>query len=335
VERLEGAVMRALVWVVIAVAVTWGGYWFVGARALETGAQAWFQAQTEAGLVAERSDLSVSGFPNRFDLTVTDLRLADPDAGFGWTAPFVQILSLSYKPWHIIAAFANQQQVRTPWQDLAVASDRLQGSLVIVPGTNLALDRLTLVGDAMRVTSDLGWTASVDTLRFATKQVGTDGTRHEIGLELLGLGPDPSVIAAVPDFPETLEKLRLDAVVTLTAPLDRMAAQSHPRLSQIDVNEVRLVWGTLVLFGTGSITAAPDGVAEGRIALRLSNWREAIPLAVAAGLIKPEVAPTWQNMFALLAAQTGDPEDLDLPLVFARGRMSLGPLPLGPAPRMN
>ena len=101
--------MRALVWVVIAVAVTWGGYWFVGARALETGAQAWFQAQTEAGLVAERSDLSVSGFPNRFDLTVTDLRLADPDAGFGWTAPFVQILSLSYKPWHIIAAFANQQ----------------------------------------------------------------------------------------------------------------------------------------------------------------------------------------------------------------------------------
>lgn len=327
--------MRALLWVVIAVAVTWGGYWFVGARALESGAQAWFQTQTEAGLVAERSDLSVSGFPNRFDLTVTDLRLADPDTGYGWTAPFVQVLSLSYKPWHIIAAFANQQQVRTPWQDLAVASDRLQGSVVIVPGTNLTLDRLTLVGDAMRVTSDLGWTASVDTLRFATKQVEPGGRHHEIGLEMLGLGPDPSVTAAVPDFPEKLEKFRLDASVTLTAPLDRMAGQSHPRPSQIDVKEVQLVWGSLVLFGTGSIAAAADGVAEGRIALRLTNWREAIPLAVAAGLIKPEVAPTWQNMFALLAAQTGDPEDLDLPLVFAKGRMSLGPLPLGPAPRMN
>jgi hypothetical protein len=335
VERLEGAVMRALLWVVIAVAVTWGGYWFVGARALESGAQAWFQTQTEAGLVAERSDLSVSGFPNRFDLTVTDLRLADPDTGYGWTAPFVQVLSLSYKPWHIIAAFANQQQVRTPWQDLAVASDRLQGSVVIVPGTNLALDRLTLVGDAMRVTSDLGWTASVDTLRFATKQVEPGGKHHEIGLEMLGLGPDPSVTAAVPDFPEKLEKFRLDAIVTLTAPLDRMAGQSHPRPSQIDVKEVQLVWGSLVLFGTGSIAAAADGIAEGRIALRLTNWREAIPLAVAAGLITPEVAPTWQNMFALLAAQTGDPEDLDLPLVFAKGRMSLGPLPLGPAPRMN
>jgi hypothetical protein len=327
--------MRALVWVVVAAAVAWGGYWFVGARALESGAQAWFQAQTDAGLVAERSDLSVSGFPNRFDLTVADLRLADPDTGYGWTAPFVQILSLSYKPWHIIAAFANQQQVRTPWQDLAVESDRLQGSVVIVPGINLALDRLTLVGDALRVTSDLGWTASAETLRFATRQVGTDGQRHEIGLEMLGLDPDPSVTAALPDFPKTIETLRLDAIITLTAPLDRLAGQSHPRPTRIEVKEAQLVWGSLALSGSGKIEASADGLAEGRLSLRLTNWREAIPLAVAAGLIKPEVAPTWVNMFALFAAQSGNPEDLDLPLVFANGRMSLGPLPLGPAPRMN
>ena len=327
--------MRALLWVVVAAAVTWGGYWFAGARALETAAQTWFRTQTDAGLVAEHSALSVRGFPNRFDLTVTDLRLANPATGYGWTAPFVQILSLSYRPWHIIAAFAKQQQLQTPWQDLAVASDKLQGSVVFVPGTNLALDRLTVVGDGMRVTSDLGWTVGVDTLRFATRQVESNGTRHEIGLEMLGLQPDPGVTAALPDFPETLEKLRLDALVTLTVPLDRRAGQSYPRASHVDVKEVRLVWGTLVLSGSGSIAAAADGLAEGRIALRLTNWRDAMPLAVAAGLITAEVAPTWQNMLALLAAQTGTPEDLDLPLIFARGRASLGPFPLGPAPRMN
>jgi hypothetical protein len=152
---------------------------------------------------------------------------------------------------------------------------------------------------------------------------------------MLGIGPDPSVTAALPDFPETVEKLRLDAIVTLTAPLDRMAGRSHPRPIQLEVKEAQLVWGSLVLFGSGTIAAAADGLAEGRIALRLTNWRDAIPLAVAAGLIKPEVAPTLANMFALLAGQSGKPEDLDLPLVFANGRMSLGPLPLGPAPRMN
>jgi len=327
--------MRALLWVVVAAAVTWGGYWFAGARALETAAQTWFRTQTDAGLVAEHSALSVSGFPNRFDLTVTNLRLANPATGYGWTAPFVQILSLSYRPRHIIAAFAKQHQDQTPWQDLAVASDKLQGSVVFVPGTNLALDRLTVAGDGMRVTSDLGWTVGVDKLRFATRQVESNGTRHEIGLEMLGLQPDPGVTAALPDFPETLEKLRLDAIVTLTVPLDRRAGQSYPRASHVDVKEVRLVWGTLVLSGSGSVAAAADGLAEGRIALRLTNWRDAMPLAVAAGLITAEVAPTWQNMLALLAAQTGTPEDLDLSLIFARGRASLGPFPLGPAPRMN
>jgi hypothetical protein len=247
----------------------------------------------------------------------------------------VQILSLSYRPWHIIAAFAKQQQVQTPWQDLAVASDKLQGSVVFVPGTNLALDRLTLVGDGMRVTSDLGWTVGVDKLRFSTRQVDGDRIRHEIGLEMLGLQPDSGVTAALPDFPEALEKLRLDAIVTLTVPLDHRAGQARPRASHVDVKEVRLVWGTLVLSGSGSIAAAADGLAEGRITLRLTNWRDAMPLAVAAGLFTAEVAPTWQNMLALLAAQTGTPEDLDLPLIFASGRASLGPFPLGPAPRMN
>jgi len=81
------------------------------------------------------------------------------------------------------------------------------------------------------------------------------------------------------------------------------------------------------LFGGGAQEDAQGVVAEEELA---GEGPE-----LAAGLIKPEVAPTWVNVFALLAAQTGDPEDLDLPLVFAKGRMSLGPLPLGPAPRMN
>lgn len=327
--------MRALVWVLVAAAVTWGGYWFVGARALENGAQAWFQDQAGAGWLAERSSLSVSGFPNRFDLTVNDLRLADPETGFGWTAPFVQVLSLSYKPWHVIAALPNLQQVQTPEQDLSVASDRLQGSIVVVPGTNLILDRVTLVGDALRITSDLGWTVGVDTLRFATKQAAPGGTMHEIGVELLGLMPDARITSALPQLPGKLDRLHLDAVVTLTAPLDRNAGKSRPQALQIDLKDLQLAWGPLVLTGTGSVQSGSGGLAEGRVGLTLRNWREAIPLAVAAGLITAEVAPTWQNMFALLAAQSGDPADLDLPLVFAKGRMSLGPLPLGPAPRLQ
>jgi hypothetical protein len=53
------------------------------------------------------------------------------------------------------------------------------------------------------------------------------------------------------------------------------------------------------------------------------------------GLVQPEVAPTVERMMETMAASSGDPQVLDLPLKFSSGRMSLGPLPLGPAPRMN
>ena len=74
-----------------------------------------------------------------------------------------------------------------------------------------------------------------------------------------------------------LEKLRLDAIVTLTVPLDRRAGRARPRATHVDVKELRLVWGRLVLSGSGSLAAAADGLAEGRIALRLTDWRDAVP----------------------------------------------------------
>jgi hypothetical protein len=327
--------MRALTWVLVVAAILWGGYWFVGSRALDRAAESWFAQQEEAGLVASNSGLSVAGFPNRFDLTVNDLRLEDPETGLGWSAPFVQVMSLSYKPWHVIAALPNDQQITLPDQLVGLSSQKLQASLVVTPGTALALDRLTVVGDTLRLSSDLGWTTEAETVRFATKQVQPGGAVHEIGLEVLGLRPDAAVTAALPGMPATVDRLHLDAIVEFTAPLDRHAAETQPKARRIEVKDSQLAWGPLALSGTGTVEANADGLAEGRIALRLANWREAVPLAVAAGLLTPEAAPTWENMLQILATQSGDAETLDLPLVFARGRMSLGPLPLGPAPRME
>ena len=75
-------------------------------------------------------------------------------------------------------------------------------------------------------------------------------------------------------------------------------------------------------------------MSAGRIEISLSNWRRILPLLVASGAIKPELAPTVESMLANLAQQTGDPEVLKLPLVLQDGWMALGPVPLGPAPLM-
>jgi hypothetical protein len=168
-------------------------------------------------------------------------------------------------------------------------------------------------------------------VRFATKALSDDGLEHEIGFEALDVVPDPALAAALSDMPAALSKLRLDAIVGLTA-ADPTAAGASPVISGIDLKEAQMTWGDLALFGKGRIAANSDGLAEGRIDFRLTNWRKLMPLLAAAGVVTAEALPTWENALALLAAQSGDAEVLELPLIMRQGRMSLGPLPLGPAP---
>jgi hypothetical protein len=329
--------MRALMAVVLTLAALWGGYWFVGSRALERGAEAWFAGAAAQGFVAERESLSVQGFPSRFDLTVNGLRLADPSTGFGWQTPFVQVFSLSYKPWHVIAALPNTHIVTTPFEDITLASAKLQGSFIVKPLPALPLDRIAVVGENMRGNSSLGWQIGAQTVRFATRLTDNDGLAHEIGFEATNIAPDPVMLAALAgaDLPALVDMFRLDAVATFSAPLDRFFAASHPRVTGLDVRESVIRWGDLSLIAKGRLIADAGGLAEGRIDFRIKNWRKALAIAVAAGSITPEVAPTYENGLTLLAAASTDPETLDLPLIFANGRMSLGPLPLGPAPRLN
>lgn len=330
--------MRALLVAVLIAAAAWSGYWFVGAQVMERTANGWFASQTARGLVAERADLTVAGFPNRFDMTVTAPRVEDPDSGFGWTAPFLQVFMMSWKPWHVIAALPQEQTLRLPGQDVTITSTRLQASVVAVPGTDLALDRTTLVGDGVALQSSLGWTGSATSARLATRRAPDSATAHEIGVELATITPDPTFRMALQQgstLPEVIDLLRIDAVADLTAPLDRHVQTTAPRLEKLSLREGLLRWGDLVISASGDVAPNADGQAEGRIDIRIVEWRQLVPVLVAAGLVTTDAAPTVTRALELLAQQGDDPAVLNLPLAFQQGRMSLGPLPLGPAPYLN
>lgn len=330
--------MRALLVIVLVLAALWSGYWFVGSRALERGVEQWFVAQTGRGITAERADVAVQGFPNRFDLTVTEPRLADPQRGLSWQAPFVQVFAMTWKPWHLIAALPDSQTVGLPGQTVDVSSSRLRGSLIVTPGTDLTLDRSTVEGDNIRLASDRGWSTAVARLLFATRRDAADAAAHEIFLEATSITPDQAFrmeMKSVSDLPELIDRMRVDARAGFSAPLDRFAARTQPRLQRLDLREAGLVWGRLTLSAKGSVAAGPQGVAEGRIDIRVSPWRDLVPVLVAAGVVKAEVAPTVERWLELMAAQGTDREVLEVPLTLADGRMALGPIPLGPAPRME
>ena len=141
--------MRALLGIVLAVAGLWAGYWWVGSSAVERGAVDWFAAQEAKGMVARNGGIAVSGFPNRFDLTVTAPELANPAQGIGWSAPFAQVFAMTWKPWHIIAALPQEQTLRLPGQDVTITSTRLPAS--IAPRSIIVSLHLQFAVDAGRL----------------------------------------------------------------------------------------------------------------------------------------------------------------------------------------
>ena len=103
-------------------------------------------------------------------------------------------------------------------------------------------------------------------------------------------------------------------------------------MTRLIVKDFQFVWSKLHLSAKGQIEPGPDGVAVGQIDFRIEEWRFVPALAVALGLIRPELAESLTKGLEALAKSGGDPDVLKLPLTFADGKMTLGPLPLGPAP---
>ena len=326
--------MRAVTVVVLALGVLWGGYWFVGSTALQKGVETWFTDQVAQGRIATSSKIEVHGFPNRFDLTVTDVHLADPVTGIGWDAPFAHVLSMTWKPWHLIAALPNTQTITLPDQVIGLASSKLQGSLKLVPGAALALDGIVVDGVDLVATSSLGWVVKAARAELATRQNASLTNGHEVNVTLTGLVPDSALMARAPGLPGLIDLAQVDLVAGFSAPIDRFAGKSRPEATTVVVKDATVRWGDLVVTAKGAVVADGNGLAEGRVNIHIEGWQKLVPVAVAMGLIKAEVAPTVEKMMRLFAQQSADGKSLDLPLVMTAGRMSLGPIPLGPAPRM-
>ncbi|MDB5665192.1 DUF2125 domain-containing protein [Cypionkella sp.] len=327
--------MRALLWIVLAATAIWTGYWWVGSSQIESGVKAWIAAQPP-GMVSA-SSVEVHGIPNRFDLTVSDIVVSDPRRGVTVSSPFVQIYAMAWKPWHVIAALPSGQVITLPDQKVTVTSDSIRASLQLHPSTALALNELVGEAHGVKLGSDAGWTLGFDTALASAAEDATRPNSYRLGLRVANIAPDPVMVQALAatDLPHIVEAVVVDAHAVLTAALNRNAAQTKPQLMALEIADAQINWGALRFSAKGTLTAGPDGLAEGEIALRIEGWKRLPPILVALGLIKPDVAPTVERMLGIVAQQGGDLEVLQIKLICKDGGMVLGPLPLGPAPRMR
>ena len=328
--------MLRLAAALVIAALLWMCWWFIGHSAYQRNLTAWMEQRRSEGWVAECSDVTTRGFPNRFDTTLSDLKLTDPETGITWSTPFVQFLSLAYRPHQVIAVLPEEHLISTPLEAFQVNHDAARASVFFRPSTSLALERARLVLEHPRIRSSQGWTVSSKELRLAIETIPVRENTYRVGMELLELSL-PDMLRRNQDssrmLPDQVGVVRADAEFGLDAPMDkRFFERAHLRINRLELTDLTVRWGDFSFGATGDLAVSEDGVPEGEVMLRAENWQPILDLAAATGLFEPAFHDMLEAAFELMSGQEGV---LELPLVFSGGQVSLGVVPLGRAPRLR
>ena len=328
--------MLRLVGVLVVAALLWMCWWVIGHSAYQKSLASWMEQRRNDGWVAEFSDISTRGFPNRFDTTMSDLTLADPGTGVAWSAPFVQFLSLAYRPHEVIAVLPDSHVISTPQEALQVSHDSARASVYFRPSTDLALERARLVLIAPRIHSSRGWTVSSTEWRFAIETLAARENTYRVGMELLGLSlpdmPRRSLNSSL-TLPDQIDVVRADAVLGMDAPINHSLLEgAYLGITRLELADLSVRWGEFSFSASGNLTVSQDGVPDGEIMLRAAKWRAILDLAETTGSLEPAFRGALESALKLMS---GHEDVLELPLVFTGGQVSLGLVPLGRAPRFQ
>jgi len=330
--------MRKLLAFILVAACLYAGYWFVGARTVSGAMESWFEDRQTDGWVAEYADLSTRGFPSRFDTTLTDVTLADPATGLAYSAPFLQIFALSYQPNHIITVWPSEQSLASPLDTANITSEDMRASFKFQSGTSLAVETVNFEAKGLSVQTSTGTTA-IGALQLAVRDKPTAvntydfyATSKEVTLDAsLRRLLDPADL-----LPNKLGDMTVDMTASFDAPWDRFAIEDkRPQPQQIGIKLIDASWGDITLKATGDLDIAADGTPAGDVTVKVENWQKLLGLAESAGVLPGRMRPLAESMLGAVAGLSGNPNTIDAPLTFKNGYFSLGPLPLGRAPKIQ
>ncbi|KIT17403.1 DUF2125 domain-containing protein [Jannaschia aquimarina] len=319
--------VRWLLILTLVLSALWGGWWVVGSAGLDRGLRAGIEAARADGWQIDYADLSVSGFPNRFDTTVTEPEVTAPGGGLAWSAPFLQVFALSYRPNHVIAVAPDSQSLTLGGREIAVTTSDLRGSVVVAPSPDLPLQRAQVQG------ADLvaGRWVEARALRGAIREAEAGGYDVAAGVEGLVLPASMRAALAGDALPEAIGALTFDASVDLDRPIDRHL-RSAPGLRAMALRDLTLRWGPLDLALTGDLRAGPGGLAEGDLTLEIAD---VAALDLLAGPSIPAERIDLIRSFLSAYTVPDRPGAARVPLAVTGGVVSLGPVPILALPPLS
>ncbi|MFS4580612.1 DUF2125 domain-containing protein [Phaeobacter sp. C3_T13_0] len=323
---------------VLIAALALGLYWALTAWGLRQGIEGWFAEQQRQGWQAEYAELYSSGFPLRHVHRITAPALADPGTGAAWRADWLEIRSTAIWPGNLTLLLPDTTQRVSYFDDTAtIRANDLRADLQLAPGLALEMEQLSLRAQHWSAQGKDDVDLEGQSLSLEMQQMA-DPNVYQISGSAGGLTPSPLLrqrLAAAEGLPDRLETITLDMAVRFDTSWDRNVIElRRPQPRHIILRLAETRWGPMRLKATGELTIDETGQPDGKLALQVENWQDILHMAEASGALHPSARLGVERVLRVFARLGGNHRDLDLSLTFSSGFATLGPIPIGPAPRL-
>jgi len=133
--------MLRLIVITLIFSVIWSIRWFWFAGPNQALIENWVKG---GSVIATYSDIRQVGFPNRYDVTLNNLRIADGDFVF-FETDVLQIMRLAYRQEHFVLAFSNEikfvgHNVTTSQNRASVVKQENEVKRIVWEATDIALE---------------------------------------------------------------------------------------------------------------------------------------------------------------------------------------------------
>ena len=314
--------------------IAYAAYWHYMAGVLRGQLAPWAEARAAEGYLIHWDEVLVGGFPGSFRFDFTNL-------SFGTLRPVPIALNASSAsawamPWNLrhweFSAPGGGRLVE-PSGTAGFEARRLDGAVDVEGRTMSALDltALDLSGTGMAQGLKIGDAEAHIELPVAPPQSHTDTA---LGLSLqFGAASLP---VTVPGFGNTLSGFSVSGQLKGALPPGPFAAAlAHWRDDggTVELQSLRLRWGSLLLDASGTLALDNQLQPEGAFSAIITGQDAAVDVAVMTGTLKPDQANAVKAVLGLLAKPDAEGQNaITLPLSIESQKLYLGPAKIADLP---
>ncbi|MGC3938231.1 DUF2125 domain-containing protein [Roseobacter sp. EG26] len=330
--------MWRLIRFVLLAALAVSGWWAFATFGAVRGIDQWLAQRQVDGWQAETSAIGFQGFPSHVHLFLKKLTLADPSTGVALDASVLELRAPVWAPGDIrIVLPGDPILLATPEGRARLLVQKGRVDVSLKPKAAMALEKMKTSSDAWLLDSLAGDFLAGGKSQMVLHQDEEIPEKYTLDLRVDALRPGeiPRAALFIPQhWPVSFDSFNARLSVTFDRVWDISALEvSRPQPRQIIINQAEAVWGALQLRFAATLDIDPEGVATGTVKVQARNWRAMLALAENAGVLPRALRPQFEQALSALAGLGGNSEALDLTLALNDGLISVGFLPLGPAPR--